>query len=78
MKDLSSWNVVEGHFVFEHELEGKRVFHVNHGAEMKPLVIAVAVGANDKKFWTSIPLGSHKEAAEIGKFTAEHIRAKRR
>ncbi|QDW27232.1 hypothetical protein FFJ24_021340 [Pedobacter sp. KBS0701] len=64
--------------VSEHELAGKRVFHVSYGPGAKPLVIAVAIGANGKKFWTSIPQGRQKEATDIGKLIADHIRAKRK
>jgi len=64
--------------ISEHELANKRIFHVHYGAGTKPLVIAVAVAANNKKFWTSIPQGRQKEATEIGKLIAEHIRAKRK
>jgi len=63
--------------VSEHELAGKRVFHVNFGASVKPLVITVAVAPGGKKFWTSIPQGRQREATDIGKLIAEHIRAKR-
>ncbi|WP_431293395.1 hypothetical protein [Pedobacter sp. P26] len=63
--------------VVEHEVARKRVFHVNFQNGSKPLVITVAVGTNDKKFWTSIPEGRQKEATEIGKLIADHIRSKK-
>lgn len=64
--------------ISEHELAGKRVFHVDFGTGEKPLIITVGVNARDEKFWTSIPQGRQKEAAEVGKLIAEHIRAKRK
>ena len=64
--------------VSEHELAGKRVFHVNFGAGSKPLVITVALAPSGKKFWTSIPQGRQHEAEEIGKLIAEHIRSKKK
>lgn len=64
--------------VSEHELAGKRVFHVGFGEGSKPLVITVAIAPGGKKFWTSVPQGRQQEAAEIGKLIAEHIRAKRK
>ncbi|CAH0266102.1 MULTISPECIES: hypothetical protein [unclassified Pedobacter] len=64
--------------ISEHELAGKRVFHVNFGAGVKPLIITVGLSVRNEKFWTSIPEGRQKEAQQIGKMIAEHIRAKRR
>lgn len=64
--------------ISEHELAGKRVFHVNFGTGVKPLVITVGLSVRNEKFWTSIPEGRQKEAQQIGKLIAEHIRAKRR
>ena len=64
--------------VSEHELAGKRVFHVDFGTGEKPLVITVGINARDEKFWTSIPQGRQKEATQIGKLIAEHIRAKKK
>lgn len=63
--------------IAEHEVGRKRVFHIDFQNGSKPLVITVAVGTNDKKFWTSIPEGRQKEATEIGKLIADHIRAKK-
>lgn len=64
--------------VAEHEINGKRIFHVNFSSGLKPLVITVGLNARDQKFWTSVPEGRQREATEIGKLIAEHIRAKRR
>ena len=64
--------------ISEHELAGKRVFHVDFGNGEKPLIISVGVNARDEKFWTSIPQGRQKEATEIGKLIAQHIRAKKK
>jgi len=64
--------------ISEHELAGKRVFHVNYADGRKQLLITIAIGANDKKFWTSVPEGRQKEANDIGKLIAEYIRAKRK
>lgn len=64
--------------VTEHELKGKRVFHIDFRAAKAPLVITVALNARDEKFWTSIPEGRQQEAKQIGKLIADHIRAKRR
>jgi hypothetical protein len=64
--------------IAEHELAGKRVFHVNFGKGVKPLVISIGIGVSGKKFWTSIPQGRQQEATEIGKLIAEYIRAKKK
>lgn len=64
--------------VSEHELSGKRVFHVHFNDSRKPLVITVGFGLRDQKFWTSIPQGRQAEAEQIGKLIAGHIRAKRK
>jgi len=64
--------------ISEHELAGKRVFHVHYGARVKPLHIAVGLNANGKKFWTSIPEGRQADAQKIGKLIAEHIRSKKK
>ncbi|MBB5440605.1 hypothetical protein HDC92_004308 [Pedobacter sp. AK017] len=64
--------------ISEHELQGKRVFHVNFGDGANPLVITVGLSARKEKFWTSIPQGRGAEAEKIGKLIAEHIRAKRK
>jgi len=63
--------------ISEHELAGKRVFHVNFGAGVKPLVITVGISARDQKFWTSIPEGRQAESQRIGKLIAEYIRGKK-
>ena len=63
--------------VSEHELQGKRVFHVHFNDETKPLILAVGLNQRQEKFWTSIPQGRQAEAEKIGKLIAEHIRAKR-
>lgn len=64
--------------ISEHELAGKRVFHVHFNDSRKPLVITVGLGVRDQKFWTSIPQGRQAEAEQIGKLIAEYIRAKRK
>ena len=64
--------------ISEHDLAGKRVFHVKFGNGVKPLIITVGITPWDKKFWTSVPEGRQAEAEKIGKLIAEHIRAKRR
>lgn len=64
--------------VAEHELAGKRVFHVSFGEGAKPLVITVALSPSGKKFWTSVPQGRQQEAEQIGKLIAEHIRSKKK
>lgn len=64
--------------VSEHEVSGKRIFHIDFGREKKPLTITVGLNVKSEKFWTSIPQGRQKEAMEIGKLIAVHIRAKRR
>ena len=64
--------------VSEHELAGKRVFHVHFDDTKKPLVITVGLGLRDQKFWTSIPQGRQEEAERIGKLIAEYIRAKKK
>jgi len=71
---------IEGNIVqvTEHELKGKRVFHLNFVGSKKPLIITVALTRSDEKFWTSIPEGRQKEAEQIGKLIAAHIRNKRR
>ncbi|SER90817.1 hypothetical protein [Pedobacter rhizosphaerae] len=63
--------------ISEHELAGKRVFHVNFGTGEKPLVIAVGLGVRGEKFWTSIPEGRQAEAQRIGKLIAGYIRGKK-
>jgi len=64
--------------ISEHELAGKRVFHISFGKSEAALVISIGMSARGEKFWTSIPEGRQKEASEIGKMIAKHIRAKRR
>ena len=64
--------------IAEHELAGKRVFQVDFGKGERPLVISTGIGVSGDKFWTSIPQGRQKEATDIGKLIAEHIRAKRK
>ncbi|MGM9475249.1 hypothetical protein ACS5PU_02420 [Pedobacter sp. GSP4] len=64
--------------ISEHELAGKRIFRIKIENGPDHLIIAVAINASGKKFWTSIPEGRQKEATEIGKLIAEHIRANRR
>ncbi|WGQ10800.1 hypothetical protein QG516_03920 [Pedobacter gandavensis] len=43
--------------IAEHELQGKRVFHVDFKDSRKSLVVAVGLGFRDVRFWTSIPQG---------------------
>jgi len=64
--------------VSEHELSGKRVFHIDFGKGSKPLTITVSLNARNEKFWTSIPEGRQKEATELGRLIAVYIRNKRR
>ena len=64
--------------ISEHEISGKRIFRINFGPSIKPLVITVGLNSRNQKFWTSIPQGRQKEASEIGKLIAEYIRAKKR
>jgi len=63
--------------ISEHEIAGKRVFHVNFGGGKKPLVISVGLNSKNQKFWTSIPEGRQAEAQQIGKLIAEYIREKK-
>lgn len=63
--------------VSEHDLAGKRVFHINYGSSLRPLVITVGIGISDKKFWTSIPEGRQAEAERIGRLIAGYIRGKK-
>lgn len=63
--------------VSEHDLAGKRVFHIDYGTSLRPLVITVGIGISDKKFWTSIPEGRQAEAERIGKLIGEYIRGKK-
>jgi hypothetical protein len=72
--DLELGTAVVG--VTEHELMGKRVFHIDFKAAKAPLVIVVALNARDEKFWTSIPKGRQQEAKQIGKLIANHIGGK--
>lgn len=71
---------LEGNWVrvSEHELEGKRVFHVTFNDARKPLVLTVGVDFRGDKFWTAIPPLRNVEANKIGKLIAVHIRAKRK
>ncbi|MBC8984924.1 hypothetical protein H9X96_03955 [Pedobacter sp. N36a] len=62
--------------IAEHELQGKRVFHIDFKGSRKPLVIVVGIGLRDQKFWTSIPQGRQEEAEKIGKLIAEYFRGK--
>lgn len=64
--------------IAEHELQGKRVFHIGFKGWRKPLIITVGLGLRDQKFWTSIPQGRQAEAEQIGKLIAEYIRAKKK
>jgi len=64
--------------ISEHELAGKRVFHVNFGVGVVPLVITVGIGVRDEKFWTSVPQGRQAEAQKYGKLIADYIRGKKR
>jgi len=52
--------------VSEHELQGKRVFHIHFNDETKPLILAVGLNQRQEKFWTSIPQGRQKEGEQIG------------
>lgn len=63
--------------VAEHELNGKRVFHIDFNGVHKALVITVAVTRSNKKVWTSIPEGRQAEAEQIGKLIASYIRNKK-
>lgn len=63
--------------ISEHELAGKRVFHVDFGKGKKPLIITVGLSNRNEKFWTSIPEGRQQEAQQIGKMIADYIRSKR-
>lgn len=64
--------------VTEHYLQEMRVFHILFSNNRKPLVIAVAEAPGGKKWWTSVPQGRQKEAEEVGKLVANHIRTKRK
>jgi hypothetical protein len=64
--------------VSEHELEGKRVFHVNFDDGRKPLALSVGVDFRGDKFWTAIPPGRNDEVAKIGKLIADYVRSKRK
>lgn len=69
---------LEGNLVriSEHEIESKRVFHVDFKGLKSKLLITVGLGLRDQNFWTSIPQGRQKEAERIGQLIAAHIRAK--
>ncbi|PWS32266.1 hypothetical protein DF947_10890 [Pedobacter paludis] len=62
--------------VVEYVIGAKRVFRVDYNDSKKPLTITVAIGPNNKKFWTSIPEGRQAEAVQIGRLIADHIRDK--
>lgn len=62
--------------VSEHHLEDMRVFRIIFNSTRNPLVITVAEMPGGKKWWTSVPQGRQKEAQEVGKLIADHIRAK--
>lgn len=62
--------------ISEHEIEGKRVFHVDFKGLKSKLLITVGLGLRDQKFWTSIPQGRQKEAEQIGQLIAARIRTK--
>jgi len=64
--------------VTEHDLKEMRVFHVSFSGMRKPLVITIAETPGGKKWWTSVPQGRQKEAEEVGRLIANHIRAKRK
>ena len=63
--------------VSEHELEGKRVFHVKFNDGRKPLILSVGIDFRGDKFWTAIPPGRNDEVKQIGKLIAEYIRGKK-
>ena len=64
--------------VSEHELQGKRVFHVTFNDGRKPLVLSVGIDFRGDKFWTAIPPGRSDEVNQIGKLIADHIRSKKK
>jgi len=64
--------------VTEHKLKEMRVFRITFSGPRKPLVITVAEMPGGKKWWTSVPQGRQKEAEEVGRLIADHIRAKRK
>lgn len=64
--------------VAEHEIKDKRVFYIDFNGWSKPLTITVGLNRFDEKFWTSIPEGRQKEAEEIGRLIAGHIRNKKK
>lgn len=64
--------------VAEHEIGGKRVFHIDFKGLKKALTITVARSRNDEKFWTSVPQGRQQEAEQIGRLVANQIRSKKR
>ena len=64
--------------VGEHDIQDTRIFHIAFGDKRKPLVITVAEGPGNKRWWTSVPQGRQSEAEQIGKLIAAYIRAKRK
>ena len=64
--------------VSEHDVEDTRVFHITFSDKRKPLVITVADGPGNKKWWTSVPQGRQTEAEQVGKLIATYIRAKKK
>lgn len=47
--------------VSEHELEGKRVFHVLFNDGRKPLTLSVGINQRNEKFWTAVPPGRNQQ-----------------
>jgi hypothetical protein len=52
--------------VYEHDIEGSRVFHIEFSNHLKPLNLVVVESTKGAKFWTSIPPGRQAEADEFG------------
>jgi hypothetical protein len=58
----------------ELSIPGWVAFRVQFSSPRKPIVIARALNANAKRFWTSIPEGRQQEAEAIGKLIEEYFK----
>jgi len=63
--------------VSEHYVEDTRVFHISFSDKRKPLVITVADGPGNKRWWTSVPEGRQAEAEKVGPLIAWYFKNKK-